>query len=109
MKRGDVVIATGPGFGTKPRPYVVIQSDDYAVLTTQILLPTTSDLADPPSRLRVRIEPTEANSLRETSDVMTDIPVTVRANKVHQHIGRLSKGDLARVEQALGLVLGFAG
>jgi mRNA-degrading endonuclease toxin of MazEF toxin-antitoxin module len=34
MKRGDVVIATGPGFGTKPRPYIVIQSNDYALLTT---------------------------------------------------------------------------
>ena len=108
MKRGDVVIATGPGFGTKPRPYIVIQSDAYAVLPTQILIPTTSELADPPSRLRVRIEPTTANGLRETSDVMTDIPVTVRANKVHQHVGHVSPSDLLRVEQALGLVLGFA-
>ncbi len=109
MRRGDLVIATGPGFGTKPRPYVVIQSDDYAVLPTQVLLPTTSELAEPPSRLRVRIKPTEANGLREVSDVMTDIPVTVRANKVHQHIGHLDREDMARVEQALALVLGFAG
>jgi mRNA interferase MazF len=107
MKRGDVVIATAPGFGTKPRPYIVIQSDDYAVLTTQILMPTTSDLADPPSLLRVRIEPTQANGLREISDVMADI--TVRVGKIHQHIGRVSAADLLRVEQALALVLGFAG
>ena len=39
---------------------------------------------------------------------MTDIPVTVRANKVHQHVGHVSPSDLLRVEQALGLVLGFA-
>ena len=53
MKRGDVVIATGPGFGTKPRPYVVVQADDYLVLPTLILLPITTELAAPPSRLRV--------------------------------------------------------
>jgi mRNA interferase MazF len=109
MKRGDVVIATGPGFGTKPRPYIVIQSNDYALLTTQILMPTTSDLAEPPSLLRVRIEPTKANGLREISDVMTDIPTTVRVGKIHQHVGRVSAVDLLRVEQALALVLGFAG
>jgi mRNA interferase MazF len=109
MKRGDVVIATAPGFGTKPRPYIVIQSDDYAVLTTQILMPTTSDLAEPPSLLRVRIEPTKTNGLREISDVMTDIPITVRVGKIHKHVGQVSAADLLRVEQALALVLGFAG
>ncbi len=109
MKRGDVVIATGPGFGTKPRPYVVIQSNDYLALTTLILLPTTSDLADPPSLLRVRLEPDAANGLKEISEVMTDIPVTVRLGKVHQHIGAIGEADMARVEQALLLVLGDAG
>lgn len=108
MKRGDVVIATGPGFGGKPRPYVVIQSDDYSALTTLILLPVTSILADPPSLVRVRLEPSEANGLRALSDVMTDIPVTIRVGKVNQHIGALSREDMARVEQALLLVLGFA-
>ena len=53
-------------------------------------------------------EPTAANGLRETSDVMTDIPLPVRANKVHQQVGYVSPNGLLRVEQALGLVLGFA-
>ena len=105
--RGDVVVATGHGFGTKPRPYVLIQSDGYAALTTAILLPITSELADPPSLLRVRIAPTKANGLREISDVMTDIPVTVRADKIHQQIGRVSQNDLGRIEDALRLVMGL--
>ena len=51
MKRGDIVIAAAPGFGKRPRPYVVIQADEYAALTTAILLPITtaharSDRAD---------------------------------------------------------------
>ena len=109
MKRGDVVIATGPGFGGKPRPNLVIQSDDYLSLPTLILLPITFDLSDPPSLLRIRIEPDEANGLRDVSEVMTDIPVTTRPDKVHKHVGLLSAQDMERVEDAMLLVLGFAG
>ena len=109
MKRGDIVIATGPGFGGKPRPNLVIQANEYLSLPTLILLPITSDLTDPPSLLRVRIEPNEANGLREVSEVMTDIFVTTRPDKVHKHIGTLSVGGLEQIEDAMVLVLGFAG
>lgn len=109
MNRGDVVIAAGPGFGTKPRPYVIVQADEYLALTTLILLPITTELASPPSLLRVRLEPGAGTGLRKSSEVMADIPVTVRIGKVGQRIGRLSAADMARVERALLLVLGFAG
>lgn len=109
MKRGDVVIATGPGFGGKPRPNLVIQADEYLSLSTLILLPITSDLSDSPSLLRVRIDPDDANGLREVSEVMTDIPVTTRPDKVHKYAGTLSAEDMERVEDAIFLVLGFAG
>lgn len=109
MKRGDVVIATGPGFGNKPRPFVVMQADDYTVLPTLILLPITTELADPPSKLHVPLEPEARNGLRRPSEVMADIPVTVRSDRVNQHIGRLDHEELSRVEQALLLVLGFEG
>ncbi len=109
MNRGDVVVATGPGFGNKPRPFVVMQADSYAMLSTVILLPITTELAVPPSRLRVRLEPDTRNGLRRLSEVMTDIPVTVRPDKVDQHVGKLNQDELRRVEQALLLVLGFAG
>jgi mRNA interferase MazF len=109
VKRGDIVIATGPGFGKKPRPYVVMQADDYLVLPNLILLPITTELADPPSRLRIGLIPDESNGLLEPSEAMADILVTTRIDKVHQHIGTLAAGDMAKVVQALGLVLGFAG
>lgn len=109
MKRGDIVVATGPGFGGKPRPNLVIQADAYLILPTLILLPITSDLADPPSLLRVRIEPDSANGLQKVSEVMADIPFTTRPDKVHKRAGTLSPEDMERVEDALLLVLGFAG
>ena len=109
MKRGDVVIATGPGFGGKPRPNLVIQADEYLSLPTLILLPITTDLSDPPSLLRVRIEPDAANGLREVSEVMADTPVTTRPDKVHKRAGTLAVRDMERVEDAILLVMGFAG
>lgn len=86
-----------------------LRADDYAVLPTAILLPITTELADPPSALRVALMPDAANGLFQPSEVMTDIPVTTRADRVHQHIGHLAQADIARVERALALVLGFAG
>ena len=109
MKRGDIVIATGPGFGGKPRPNLVVQANDYLVLPTLILLPITSELADPPSLLRIRLAPDETNGLREVSEVMTDIPYTTRPDRVRQRIGELARQDMDRVEDAMLLVLGFAG
>jgi mRNA interferase MazF len=109
VKRGDIVIATAPGFGKKPRPYVAIQANEYAALTTTILLPITTTLADPPSALRVRIVPSAANGLVEDSEVMTDIPVTARVERIHRHVGALAAGDMERVQEAMLLVLGFAG
>ena len=109
MKRGAVVIATGPGLGKKPRPFLVIQADAYDALPTLILLPITSDLADPPSKLRIALEPDAANGLLQSSEVAVDIPVTTRPDKVHQHIGHLTREHMVRVQDALALVLGFAG
>ena len=97
------------GFGKKPRPFLVIQADAYDALPTLILLPITTDLAAPPSKLRIALEPDADNGLLRSSEVATDIPVTTRPDKVHQHIGHLTREDMVRVEQALGLVLGFAG
>jgi mRNA interferase MazF len=109
VKRGDIVIATGPGFGGKPRPNLVVQANNYLSLSTLILLPITSDLSNPPSLLRVRIEPDEANGLQKVSEVMADIPFTTRPDKVHKPAGTLSTEDMDRVEDAILLVLGFAG
>lgn len=109
MNRGDIVIATRPGFGGKPRPTLVIQADNYLFLQTLILLPITANLADPPSLLRIRLDPDAANGLREVSEVMADIPYTTRPDKVHQHIGALARQDMERIEDALLLVLGFGG
>lgn len=107
MKRGDVVtVATGGGFGGKPRPALVIQSDRF-VLTTIVLALLTSDLADTPMT-RPLFSPNATNGLREPSNLMIDILVTARLSDVGKVIGRFSGSDMARAERALLVFLGLA-
>ncbi|MEY4271067.1 MAG: hypothetical protein RLZZ58_2283 [Pseudomonadota bacterium] len=109
MRRGDVVtIAAGSGIGSKPRPAVIIQADAYSDLPYVIVIMLTSDCANLP-RTRPHVAPDEQNGLRQPSDLMADIPVAVRRDKIGAVIGTLASDDLARCEAALLVVLGFAG
>lgn len=107
MVRGDVVTAaTGSGYGGKPRPVVIVQSDLLKARTTLIVLGLTSDIQYATS-WRPIIEPTEENGLRVASAVMADAPILAPCSKVDRVIGRLSSGDMERVELALMAILGL--
>jgi mRNA interferase MazF len=67
----------------------------------------TTELADAPD-FRVTIDASEENGLRVRSQVMADKPVTVRRRRVGQFIGRLSDGDIGRLNIALAFVMGLA-
>lgn len=108
LRRGDVVtVSAGSGFGSKPRPALLIQSDQLDDLTTAVVLMFTTEL-DQAKPIRIIVLPDDTNGLRETSDLMVDVPVTVRREKIGGIIGRLSATDLARAETQLLLILGFA-
>lgn len=53
----------------------------------------------------VRLAPDAVNELDAVSEVLTDIPITTRPDKVHRQIGTLSRDDLERVENTMWLVL----
>ena len=107
MKRGDVVIAaTGSGYGRKPRPWIVIQSDDYSA-NLVILLAMTSTL-DEGFDLRPRIRPSPKNGLKKISDVMVDVPVVAERADIIEVVGQLNTDELYAVEAALLVILGFS-
>jgi mRNA interferase MazF len=109
VKRGGIVsIATGRGFGGKPRPALIIQADVFEKLGNVVTLPITSVLADHESAIRIRIAPDTVNGLRMMSEVMTDLPVAVPKERIGKSIGSLAPSDLTRVEHALLMLLGFA-
>lgn len=108
MTRGDIVtVATGSGYGGKPRPALIIQSDVLAERGSLILLGFTSEL-QPEADWRPVVEPDTSNGLRERSVVMTDAPIVASRIKVGTRIGRLSDRDLGRVESGLMIVYGLA-
>ena len=107
MKRGDLVtIALSGDFG-KPRPALIIQSDQFAETGTVTVLLISSTLVDAPL-LRTTIEPTPANGLRARSQIMVDKPQTPSRGKLGGVIGHLEDATMLQVNRALAVFLGLA-
>lgn len=107
MKRGDLVTIVLAGDYGKPRPALVIQSDLFDAHPSVTVLPVTSELRDAPL-FRVRLEPTDDNGLRKTSEVMVDKAHTVAREKIGKTIGQLNDESMLAVNRALAVFLGFA-
>ena len=109
MRRGDVVtVALGSGFGSKPRPALIVQSDAFDTPDTVIVALFTSDLREA-QPVRPRFEPNETNGLRQTSDLMVDVLATARRSKIGSVIGRLGREEMVRADRAVVALLGLAG
>ncbi len=109
MKRGEIWTASaGGGDVGKPRPVVIVQDDRFAGTASITVCAFTTDPTEAPL-LRLRIEPSETNGLREASSIMVDKVTTVSRDKLGQRIGRLADEDAVRLNRALVLFLGLAG
>jgi len=110
LRRGDLVtvVAKGPYTG-KPRPALVIQASEtlpYRDSVTVCLL--TTDLIDAPL-FRVRVAPLPGNGLARPSEVMADKITTLPLSLVSaKPFGRLSPGDMQRVDASLRFWLALA-
>ena len=107
MTRGDLVTVAAPGEYGKPRPALVIQSDLFADHPSTTLCLVTSDLRDTPL-FRLTVDPTEANGLRQRSQVMVDKILSVPRERVGAVIGHLDRTTMVTVERALALWIGIA-
>ena len=107
MKRGDLVTIVLKGNYGKPRPALVIQSDFFSDHPYVTILPVTSELRQAPL-FRIEVEPSPANGLKKTSQVMVDKARTVPSGKVGQVFGRLEDATMVSINRALALWLGFA-
>ncbi|MDA8335930.1 MAG: type II toxin-antitoxin system PemK/MazF family toxin [Peptococcaceae bacterium] len=107
MKRGDIVTVAAPGNYGKPRPALVIQSDFFDEHPSVTLCLITSDLRDAPL-FRLLVQPTAANGLQKTSQIMVDKILTIPREKVRMIIGTLDARALLEVNRALSLWIGLA-
>lgn len=109
MRRGDIVTAAaGSGYGGKPRPAVIVQSDDFPATGSVAVCLLTSDEIDAPL-FRLDLVPTEGNGLKSPSWIMVDKVVAVRRDKIGRRIGSLAAEDVVRLNRALLVFLGLAG
>jgi mRNA interferase MazF len=107
MKRGEIwTLAGGPGYAGKPRPALILQTDllpdSPSLLTCGFTSRSSEDVP-----LRPLIEPTPGSGLRAPSNLMSEKITAVPRARLGRRIGLLSGDDMARVERALLLVLGF--
>ena len=101
-----MTVAMQGDFG-KPRPALVIQSDQFNEHATVTVLPVTSMLVAAPL-LRITVHPSPANGLQKPSQVMVDKAMTVKSDKVGPAFGRIGAETLVEVERCLAVFLGIA-
>lgn len=107
MRRGDLVVVAIPGDFGKPRPALVIQSDQFDRTATVTILLVSSALIDAPL-IRLTIQPTEGNGLRKPSQIMIDKAMTLKRDKLGKPIGRVDDETMISVNRSLALFFGFA-
>lgn len=107
MRRGDLVTIALPGDFGKPRPALVIQSDQFTAIETVTVMMVTGTLVDAPL-IRVGVEASRTNGLRKRSQVMIDKTMTVKREKLGEPFGHLDDSEMLAVSRALALFLGFA-
>ena len=109
MRRGEIWTVSGaPGFGSKPRPVLIVQSERLSGAQTVLACGFTSqpNFAVP---FRPDIAPSPENGLKQPCKVMVEKLAAVSRAKFGKRVGELNDEDMEAVERALHLVLGFAG
>ena len=104
--RGDLVTIAMQGDYGKPRPALVIQSDQFDELASVTVLPVTGTLVAAPL-LRITVQPSQRNSLQKPSQVMIDKVLTVKRDKVGAVFGHIEPETLIEVERCLAVFLGI--
>ncbi|WNV06498.1 type II toxin-antitoxin system PemK/MazF family toxin [Candidatus Methylospira mobilis] len=107
MNRGDFVTIALQGDYGKPRPALIIQSDQFNAHATATVLLVSSTLIDAPL-IRVTVQPDPANGLQKPSQVMVDKAMTVKRDKLGDVFGSASDEVMLEIERCLAVFLGIA-
>jgi mRNA interferase MazF len=107
MRRGNLVSIAMQGDFGKPRPALVIQSDQFDEHMTVTVLLVSSTLVDAPL-FRISVQPNEDNGLQKQSQIMVDKVMTIKRDKLGEVFGSIDGNTLLEVERCLALFLGIA-
>lgn len=106
MRRGDLVTVAISGDFGKPRPALIIQSDQFSGTGTLTVLLLSGTPVDAPL-IRLTIQPTPGNGLRKESQIMVDKAMSVKRDKLGEPFGHLDDETMISVNRSLALFLGF--
>lgn len=107
VKRGEVWTVSGGVYAAKPRPAVILQSDQFNATASVTLVPCTTDATDAPL-FRLNLTPDDKNGLRVACFLMVDKITTVPKANLGQRIGLLNDDDLTRLARSTIIFLGLA-
>jgi mRNA interferase MazF len=108
MKRGEIWTAAGAAdYVGKPRPVVIVQDDLFEATASVTVCALTTNPTEAPI-LRLQLEPTPGNGLREKCRLMVDKITTLPKAKLGARIGRLADEDMVRLNQSIIVFLGLA-
>ena len=106
MRRGDLVTVSVSGDFGKPRPALVIQSDQFAATATLTIALLSSTPVDAPL-IRLSVHPSPKNGLRKPSQIMIDKVMTVKRDRLGEVFGHLDDETMVSVNRSLALFFGF--
>ena len=107
MRRGDFVTIAMQGDFGKPRPALIIQSDQFNEHASMTVLLVSSALVEAPL-LRITVQPDPENGLQKPSQVMVDKAMTVKKDKLGEAFGHLNAEGMLEIERCLAVFLGIA-
>ena len=103
IKRGDIVLCILTGDYGKTRPAAVVQSDLFNPTHASIVVcPITSFLIDSPI-FRLEILGNKRSGLLNKSQIMVDKIVSIKSEKIHKKIGKLSSEEMLKLDKVLNL------
>lgn len=106
MKRGQLIAVALQGDFGKPRPALIVQSDNFSEHPTIAVLLVTSTLIEAPL-LRITIYPDSINGLQKVSQIMIDKPMNLKREKIAQVLGSIQHQTMVEVERCLAVFLGI--
>ena len=106
-RRGDLLTVAIRGDFGKPRPALVVQSDQFSEQATVTVLLLSGTLVDAPL-FRITVHPDGTNGLQKTSQIMVDKAMTVKRDRLGSVFGSVSEQVMMEVSRCLAVFLGIA-
>jgi mRNA interferase MazF len=107
MKRGEVwTVSGGKDYAGKPRPAVIIQTNDFTSTDSITICAFTTDDTHAPL-IRLTVEANSQNGLKSNSQLMVDKITTVPKSKIGSRLGNLNDQEMVKLNRAIFVFLGL--